>query len=82
MKLQKQMISRLQNLLVKDKLGLSDGFMVAFKADITHLVGDYFALQTSPEVKVETAEDGKYTVIVTATATQIKQFGTTLQSRN
>lgn len=78
MRIQKQVISRLNNLLAKDKLGLNDGFMTAFRSDINHIVGDYFALETQPQIDVQAQENGTYKVLISATATKIKEFGTTL----
>ena len=82
MRIQKQMISRLNNLLVKDKLGLNDGFLTAFRSDITHILGDYFALGSNVDIEVRHEEDGNYSVLISAKATQIKEFGTTLKQRD
>lgn len=76
-KLKDKASARIREMLTKDKLGVSDGFMAAFKADEKHLVDDYFDVDDL-SVKVERREDGKYLVTVLAVASKIKLFDTTL----
>ena len=75
-KLKDKASARIREMLTKDKLGMSDGFMAAFKADEQHLVGDYFDIDDLT-VKVEQKDDGKYLVSVFAVASKIKLFDTT-----
>lgn len=79
MTLKTQISKRLRDMLTHDKLSLDDGFMTAFKTDITHIVGDYFDLTGEVQINVEQGEDGKYFVSVTAQASRINRFETTMK---
>lgn len=81
MKMSSQMSARIRDMLTKDKLGLNDGFLAAFKGDITHLVKDYFDIEGQICVDVVETEDGKYKLSILATAGKINAFETTMQKR-
>ncbi|MBQ9276121.1 MAG: cell division topological specificity factor MinE [Clostridia bacterium] len=70
--------SRLRVLLTNDKLGLSDGFLTAFKGEISAVFRDYFEGADKPEVDIKENENGKIEIVVSASASKIKSFGTTL----
>lgn len=80
MRIAEQVSSRLRDMLTKDKFRASDGFVVAFKADVSHLVKDYFDADDIAFDFKET-KDGKYEITVTVKASRIKQFETTMQNR-
>ncbi|MBO4555099.1 MAG: cell division topological specificity factor MinE [Clostridia bacterium] len=80
MNVKTQISKRLRDMLTKDKLGLSDGFMTAFRSDLTHLVGDYFDLSEGVKIDVKLQEDGKYVLSITATADRINHFETTMKN--
>ena len=79
MRIDAQVTERLRDMLTKDKLGLSDGFLTSFKADFWGLVCDYFEVEGKPSVLVKEREDGKIELTISATATKLKTFDTTMK---
>lgn len=79
MKIKDKMSARIRDMLTKDKLAFDEGFMTAFRADIKHLIGDYFDLDGDLQISVEQRPDGKYVVSVMSVASKIKTFGTTFE---
>lgn len=71
------MVERIGDMLVRDKMGVHEGFLSAFSADIARVVGDYFELSSPPAVSVRRGEDGGFEVSVTAEARRLKRFETT-----
>lgn len=60
------MMERIGDMLVRDKMGVHEGFLSAFSADIARVVGDYFELSSPPAVSVRRGEDGGFEVSVAA----------------
>ena len=71
--------ARLRDMLTNDKLGLSDGFLTAFKGEISSVFRDYFEGADKPQVDVKENENGKIEIVVSVSASKIKSFGTTLK---
>ena len=82
MKFKDKVSARIRDMLTKDKLGFSDGFLAAFEQDESHLVDDYFELDGNLKIIVEQRDDGKYVVSVVGVASKLKLFDTTLEQRN
>ena len=78
MKIAEQVSARLKDMLAKDKLRANDGFVVAFKSDVSHLVKDYFEVNDIA-FDFKEASDGKCEVVVRIKVDKIKQFETTMQ---
>lgn len=81
MKIATDVAQRMRDMLTQDKVGVSQGFAVAMKGDITHTLRDYFDIDEDVSVSVRQETDGKYSVSVSAKANRIKQFSTTLDTK-
>ncbi|MBR4800781.1 MAG: hypothetical protein IK048_03850 [Clostridia bacterium] len=81
MRFKDKVSARIRDMLTNDKLGLSDGFMTAFQADVTHLVKDYFDVSGQIDVKIFENEDGKYGIKISALADKINTFETTFKKK-
>ncbi len=77
MRKDRQISSRLKEMLSHDKLSYQQGFYTAFCADISHVLYDYFEIEGKPNVKIELQDDGSFEVSICAKAVRIKQFETT-----
>ena len=53
MKPSKMTYERMKNMLVRDKLGVSDGFMQVYKTELSRLTADYFNLDGNLDMKIE-----------------------------
>ena len=53
MKPSKMTYERMKNMLVRDKLGVSDGFMQVYKTELSRLTADYFNLDGNLVFNVE-----------------------------
>ncbi len=73
----KQIADRMKNMLVRDKMGVGDGFIEVFKTDLKRLICDYFDLDGDIDVKVELKDNGKYQVDLSYTATNTRGFCST-----
>ncbi len=71
--------SRLRDMLTNDKLGPTDGFLTAFKGEMSSVLRDYFDIEGKPQVDIKENENGKIEIVVSVRATKIKSFGTTLK---
>lgn len=78
MRQDRDIAKRMRDMLTHDKVGVKEGFSTALMGDLNRLLGDYFDLCDTAEVDVVLRENGEYGVTVTATASRIKQFETTL----
>lgn len=78
MKISTSVADRMRDMLIRDKVGFTDGFAAAMKGDITHALQDYFDIDGEVRISVKQENDGRYSVSVNASATRIKQFATTL----
>lgn len=72
----REMAERMKNMLVRDKMGVGEGFSTALKGDIRNLLQDYFDLK-EVEMKVELGDDGLYNIRIYGTATAVKSFSST-----
>lgn len=67
-------VNRLRNVLLKDKLDMSEGFMRALRNDVGRVLSYYMNLGTDGiEVFID-GTDGGYTVRIKANARDIKQI--------
>ena len=67
-------VSRLKNVLLKDKLDMSEGFMRALRNDLGRVLSYYMRLRPEGiEVFIDDADNG-YTVRVKASAEDIRQI--------
>ncbi len=78
MRQDRDIAKRMRDMLTHDKVGVKEGFSTALMGDLNRLLGDYFDLCDTAEVDVVLHDDGAYGITVTATASRIKQFETTL----
>lgn len=69
---------RMRDMLTHDKVGIKEGFSTAFVGDINRLLADYFDIAEEADTDVTLHENGEYKIVITATASRIKQFDTTL----
>ncbi len=76
MKPVKLMTERMKNMLVRDKMGVGEGFSSALKGDVERLLLDYFAL-TDVDLRVDLDDDGYYKIRIVGTATAVKSFSST-----
>lgn len=81
MKIKDQVSNRIRDMLTKDKFGVDDGFMAAFRSDVTNMVKDYFQVSGGVDVAVLENEDGKYGVKISFVADKINSFETTFSKR-
>ena len=77
MKPSKMTYERMKNMLVRDKLGVSDGFMQVYKTELSRLTADYFNLDGNLDMKIELLDDGEYKVQTEFVATETKGFSVT-----
>ncbi len=68
---------RMKTILVRDKLGVGDGFMSVFKTELSRLASDYFDFDREIDVAVELVDNGKYQVKISFTANNTKSFCST-----
>lgn len=73
----RMMTDRLRAMLVRDKMGVKDGFLSALSGDVKRVLGDYFDLSADPAVAVTCNDDGEYEVTVLARASSVRGFRTT-----
>lgn len=67
-------VNRLKNVLLKDKLDMSEGFMRALRNDLGRVLSYYMCLRPEGiEVFIDGADNG-YTVRVKASAEDIRQI--------
>ncbi len=76
MRASKQIAERMKNMLVRDKMGVGEGFTAALKGDVEKLLDDYFTVERA-DATVELNDDGKYEIRIVAIATAIKSFSST-----
>ena len=81
MKISTSVADRMREMLTRDKVGFTDGFAAAMKGDITHALQDYFDIDGEVQISLRQEGDGKYSVNVTASATRIRHFATTLDTK-
>lgn len=81
MKPSREVYDRMKTMLVKDKLGVGDGFQSIFKTDLERLCGDFFNLDGKINLNIELLDDGKYQVNVSFQATETKGFCSTLDTK-
>ncbi len=79
MKINSIVEARLRDMLTNDKFGLSDGFLTSFKGEILTVLRDYFEIEDKPRVDIKENENGKIEISISADATKIKTFCTTLK---
>lgn len=77
MRVSSQIADRMKTMLVRDKLGVSDGFLQVFKGEINKIVNDYFVVDRPIEVQIELLDNGKYEVKMDFSASATKGFSTT-----
>ena len=77
MKPSKMTYERMKNMLVRDKLGVSDGFMQVYKTELSRLTADYFNLDGNLDMKIELLDDGEYKVQIEFVATETNGFSVT-----
>jgi hypothetical protein len=77
MRFSTQVAERMKTMLVRDKMGVSDGFLQVFKGELTRLVGDYFKIDRPIDVKIDLLDNGKYEVEMDFSASATKGFSTT-----
>lgn len=65
-------------MLTHDKVNIKEGFSIALNNDLNRLLCDYFDLNEPICVSINLNESGNYDVKISACATRIKQFETTL----
>lgn len=78
MRRDREIASRMREMLTRDKVGVKEGFSTALSGDLNRLLGDYFELQEPVDIDIAFCENGEYKISVSACATRIKQFDTTL----
>ena len=71
------MAERLKEMLTRDKLGVKEGFVSSLCKDTARLLGDYFELESPPEVRISAGEEGGYEISVKALSSDVKRFETT-----
>lgn len=71
------MTERMKEMLIRDKMGVGEGFSSALTSDLGRVLGDYFDTLSAPTVAVARNEDGEYEVTVTVLAAGVKRFETT-----
>ena len=69
---------RLREMLTHDEVNIKEGFSTALNNDLNRLLGDYFDLKEPISVLATLLENGEYDVKISACASRIKQFETTL----
>ena len=67
----------MKNMLVRDKLGVSDGFMQVYKTELSRLTADYFNLDGNLDMKIELLDGGEYKVQIEFVATESKGVSVT-----
>ena len=77
MKPSKMTYERMKNMLVRDKLGVSNGFMQVYKTELSRLTADYFNLDGNLDMKIELLDGGEYKVQIEFVATETKGFSVT-----
>ncbi len=71
--------SRMREMLVQDKIFIREGFLTAMKSDLGKLLDGYFELASPIGVAIDRECDGAaYTVRVTFAASNLRSFDTTL----
>lgn len=73
----REMANRMKKMLIRDKIGIDDGFMRAVNNDIRRTLDDYFCIVDEVKIEVEPTDDGNYSLSINATANKIKNFSTT-----
>ena len=68
---------RLKDILIKDKVKATPGFLDVFKSDLRHLLGDYFELDSDVYLELELTDKGDFYVIINTRANRIKTFMST-----
>lgn len=76
-KASKQISERLKLMLTRDKMGVGEGFLAALTSDLNRLLGDYFTLDGDIRIDVQLGDDGRYSVDISAEATNVKKFEST-----
>lgn len=71
------MKERVKEMLIRDKMGVGEGFSAALTGDLSRVLGDYFDILSEPVVAVGRNEDGEYEVKVSVLASSVKRFETT-----
>ncbi|MDE7373417.1 MAG: hypothetical protein K2N18_05075 [Clostridia bacterium] len=69
---------RLREMLTHDKVNIKEGFSTALNNDLNRLLCDYFDLKSPVSISVTLLENGEYDLKISACASRIKQFETTL----
>ena len=78
MRYDRNIATRMRDMLTHDKVGIKEGFSTALNNDLNRLLGDYFDLNTPIEINVSLEENGDYDINIHASASRIKQFESTL----
>lgn len=65
-------------MLTYDKINIKEGFSTALNNDLNRLLCDYFDLKEPISLQITLTEKGEYDVKISACASRIKQFETTL----
>ncbi len=73
----REMADRMKKMLMRDKIGIDDGFMSALNNDIKRVLDDYFCVDNDVKIQVETTDNGNYSIAINTTANKIKNFNTT-----
>ena len=68
---------RLKDILIKDKVKATHGFLEVLKSDLRHLLGDYFELDSDVYLELELTDKGDFYVIINTRANRIKTFMST-----
>lgn len=78
MKQARDIAKRMRDMLTQDNVGIKEGFSTALTNDLNRLLGDYFNLSNPISVDISQTESGDYKIQISADASKIKHFDTTL----
>ncbi len=77
MRANRQIATRVKDMLANDKVSYQQGFYTAFCGDVRRVLDDYFELEGKPNVKIELQDMGDFQLTICAKAVRVKQFETT-----
>mgnify|MGYP001303758219 CR=1 FL=1 len=66
--------SRLENMLLRDKVKAPEGFSEILKSDLTKLLGDYFELSEGVSVNITLTQNSGFDIKISTSASRIKSF--------
>ncbi len=72
---------RMREMLTQDKVGVRDGFYAALRGDLGHLLASYFEISSPIRAEISQQTDGGFCVNISFSASEIRQFDTTLDIR-